>query len=495
MQSEIWAPNAHLMESMRAVGYSLPTAIADVIDNSIAAQAGNVEILFSAEERPHIAVLDDGKGMTGATARKAMQLAGMPAGGVRLDDDLGRFGLGLKTASLSQCRRMTVISKIGGEVTGLVWDLDFILETSEWSLIVLERADLETVPYIDRLRALDSGTLVVWENLDKVLELGRPAGRLLDERMSEVREHVSLVFHRFLAGEAPFRKTSIAINFNHIEAADPFLMKSSRTQASREEVIDVDGTAIRVKAFTLPFVGKMSAGERKVAQVAGTLRDSQGFYVYRGGRLVIWGTWFRLMQKSDLGKLSRVRVDIPNSLDHLWGLDIKKSSAVPPSSVRERLRLLAATMLEPSERAHRFRGRKPDDSLIRPWTLIEDRDTFKYQLNRDHPLLTKLGESISSEALRELEIALRTIESTFPSQDLFNRMSRDQTVSQDTYDHAALRQVLYELWRASAGTSQLSAPFVTRMLNVEPFDQLAGDLDELATWLDEEAAKSNGVGP
>jgi len=485
MKSEIWAPGAQLMESMRAVGYSLTTALADLVDNSVTAKARRIEIVFSSEPQPVLSILDDGIGMDGDAARHAMQLAGTSSTSERAADDLGRFGLGLKTASLSQCRRLTLLTKTDGRVTGLVWDLDHIVETNQWSLMVLDDEEIARVPEYTNLLALTSGTLVVWEKLDRPLGGSADVSKAFDSQMVEAREHLSLVFHRFISGEPPYARTSIAINYVDLQAADPFLTTSSRTQTSAEESIEVAGQEIVVKAFTLPFLNKMTSVERKRASIAGNLRDSQGFYVYRGGRLVIWGTWFRLMPKNDSGKLTRVRVDIPNSLDYLWSLDIKKSSAVPPAVVRDRLKLLAGSMVLPSQRVHSFRGVKVDESLVRPWNLTIDRDTFRYEINRAHPLLDRISAVLDEKSLRDFESALRVLEITFPVQDLVNRVSSDLALT-EVDDKDSLRSVLLGLWRQrnAASPAITSAEFLTSMLSVEPFDELRSD-PGLASFLED----------
>lgn len=477
MKAELWVPGAQLMESMRAVGYSTRTAVADIIDNSITAKARTIEIRVHSEgETPYVAILDDGTGMSGDAARHAMQLAGTYSGGERGEADLGRFGLGLKTASLSQCQRLTLATKADGEITVLRWDLDHIAKTREWSLLVLDEADCSELPEYERLADRSHGTLILWERLDRFpAGSGRPA--IIDQTMVDVRDHLSLVFHRFLAFEAPFPKVDILLNGTRIEPADPFLTKSPRTQVSRQEVLLIEGRKVNVQAYTLPYLNKMSSVDRRRAQVAGGIRDSQGFYVYRGGRLVIWGTWFRLMPKTDMGKLARVRVDIPNSLDHLWSLDIKKSSAVPPNVVKDRLRALATSMIKPSQKVHEYRGRKltVDDPIIRPWMIVLDRDNFRYEVNRQHPALAAVADQLDQVGVRQLEIAFRILEGTFPFQDLHNRMSSDAVPVQEPQDLDLLRGILKEMWLRSLGGTETAADFVTRMLVVEPLHQLQAE--------------------
>ena len=167
------APDPQLMESMRAVGYTLETAVADVIDNSITARASFVDVVFAGSPSPWIAILDDGVGMGKPELQQAMRLAGTNSRSERAMHDLGRFGLGLKTASLSQCRTLTVLSKQGGVIHGVRWSIDHLRSTGRWALLVLDDAEIEESPLADRLARLDTGTVVVWQDLDRNPRAGR----------------------------------------------------------------------------------------------------------------------------------------------------------------------------------------------------------------------------------------------------------------------------------------------------------------------------------
>ena len=238
--------------------------------------------------------------------------------------DLGRYGLGLKTASLSQCRVLTVVSKQGNTVIGRRWDLDYVIETGTWSLLVLDEDDLEQVPHITDLKEQENGTLVVWQNLDRLLMGEVDYEKSLGRKMDDVRQHLGLVFHRYLSGEAGIKRLEIFFNGVKIKAADPFLLKKS-TQAMDTETLIIRGKKILVKPYILPHISKMTEEEKNQLCGKEGIRKQQGFYVYRNKRLLIWGTWFRMMRQGDLSKLARVMVDIPNDLDDLWTLDIKKS--------------------------------------------------------------------------------------------------------------------------------------------------------------------------
>lgn len=325
-----------LMESTRAIGYSIEAAIADIIDNSVAATAEKIDIDFFPIGHSYISILDDGHGMSEEELIIAMQYGSRSPLDERDENDLGRYGLGMKTASLSQCRILTVISKKDGKVSGAQWNLNHIKQAESWSLIVLEEDEIVGFPNWDKLRGYDTGTLVVWQDLDKFGIDENDIAAAFTRKMDIIRDHLSLVFHRYLSGEPGLKKIDIRMNELSIIPQDPFLIKKS-TQLMDEETIVVRGEKVKVKPYILPHTSKLTKKELSALGGKEGLRKQQGFYVYRNKRLLIWGTWFRLMRQGDLSKLARVQVDIPNSLDDLWTLDIKKSTATPPEEVRKNL--------------------------------------------------------------------------------------------------------------------------------------------------------------
>lgn len=483
MRTETLPPDPQLFESMRAVGYNLHTALADVIDNSISAEATEIDIRFDGEApEPYVYVLDNGRGMSLDVAKTAMRLAGTNTSETRTANDLGRFGLGLKTASLSQCRRLTLVSKIESRIVALRWDLVYLAETRSWDLLILDDAEITGLPGVADLSQLDHGTLVLWQDLDRLAAQTAKVSQLLDSQMVDASAHLSLVFHRFLAGDG-YPRVDMTLNLVPVEGADPFLLKSRRTQPSPVEIVDLGDAKIAIQAFTLPFVSKMSANERKRATANGDLRDSQGFYIYRAGRLVVWGTWFRLIARADMSKLTRVKVDIPNSLDSLWSLDIKKSSAVPPNIVRERLAILATNFVQPSERAHNYRGRKSSslDEVVRAWEVLEERDSARYVLNLDHPSMSALSSSLEPAQLTLLNDAIRVLESTLPLQDIYNRMSKDSVEIEPAAAPALLEQwrsAFVHLWSLTNADESVDG-FLDRMLSSEPFTMLAANREQI----------------
>ncbi|MFG1819513.1 ATP-binding protein [Kribbella sp. NPDC049174] len=467
-------PDPHLLESMRAVGYSFETAVADIIDNSITAGANTIHVLTSAQGNPRVSVFDDGDGMDRQTAIVAMRLAAQSPSASRRMSDLGRFGLGLKTASLSQCRQLTVATKQAGQLTVLRWDLDHVLTTGRWLVLELEDGDAISLLGWNLLAEVDSGTLVCWTSLDLLMSTEGPSQADFDAAVARVRDHCTLVFHRFVTGD-DVRKISMTVNGNQFVALDPFLSENRATDR-RTEDLQLAGQAITVVAYTLPFINKLTATERQRALAPGSFRDSQGFYVYRAGRLVVWGTWFRLNPKTELSKLARVKVDIPNSLDHLWALDIKKSAATPPRDLREALKVLAGKFVEPSSQVHRFRGRKEKelDSLTRAWDVIVDRDSFRYAVNREHPVIKRFADLLDPNELERFEVLLELVEQTFPLMDAHNRLGQDATAVTlgDQLERAVARAV--EIRGMFDGSHPGDDSYIELLSSIEPYCQIVG---------------------
>ena len=470
LQVEIVSPDPQLMESMRSVGYTIEAAVADVIDNSITAEATNIDLRYSSNGPFEIAIVDDGYGMNREGAIDAMRLAARSPMDNRKEGDLGRFGLGLKTASLSQCRRLTLVTKQGENVYAYCWNLDHVIQTHSWALIKLEPGEYESLLGWEVLEKYEHGTLINWRDIDQVSVTEGSSQDDFNLALMRVSEHLSLVFHRFLAG-TDVEKRFIRVNGKAIKPLDPFLEGHKSTQVSPVETIDVEGEEVKACAYTLPYITKLSNADKEQIKVLGVLRDSQGFYIYRAHRLVIWGTWFRVTTRTEHAKLTRVKVDIPNSLDHLWSLDIKKSAAEPPAIVRKRLKELAQRMTTPSTKVQRFRGRKlkSADPITRMWNHIEDRDHFRYEINRQHPDIARLEESLDPEGIQIFGDLLGLIEATFPVVDAHNRLSQDAVPIQENLDSEALLQ------RAIAGWEHLKSMFTveqyaSQIAKTEPYN-------------------------
>ena len=458
-----------LMESTRAIGYSLEAAIADIIDNSIAAKAGKVQISFFPVDNAYICILDNGNGMGDEELDRAMQYGSKSPTEERDSSDLGRYGLGLKTASLSQCRVLTVVTKQGDAIIGRRWDLDHVLQEQTWALLVLDDEDFDSIPHIDDLKKQKSGTLVVWQNLDRLLMGEIDFEKALGRRMDEVRSHLELVFHRYLSGESGIKKLEITFNDVKLKPADPFLVKKS-TQAMDTETLVVHGKKIFVRPFVLPHISKMTAAE--IADLGGKegIRKQQGFYIYRNKRLVVWGTWFRMIRQGDLSKLARVMVDIPNDLDDLWTLDIKKSHAVPPAEVRNSLQSVIDRIADKSKRTWTFRGKKEtSDTVEHLWTRLKAADGgVFYRINRTHPLVEQIIDQWPG-AKGKIDLLLKYVEKSIPLNQLYVDLNNDEKIDNETSADEKEMQELIEQMLSAMTSSIVRKEFLQKIEHTEPF--------------------------
>ena len=418
-----------LMGSLRSMGYSFESAVADVVDNSISAHARNIRILFPSNPMDELAlgILDDGDGMTDDGLFEAMRYGCLSAEKERSEEDLGRFGMGMKSASLSQCRRLTVISYEGKNLNGYTWDYNHIVETQDWMIQELEAEEIDMLPYISKLKNQGVGTLVVWQDFDVLSNSsgGQVYSSLVDLR-SSLEKSLALIYHRYLSGVASSR-LHIFINELDIKPLDPFLEQHPKTTSKKEIELDVKDSSgieriIKIRPFILPFATELKENDKQLIGGVENLRAKQGFYIYRNKRLIIWGTWFGLKQRAELTKNARIRVDIPNSLDDIWSIDIKKQQASIPKQILHRLKKAVEDALDFSVRQQNYRGRtkKVNDNIDYIWDRKEGRNnTFFYQINRESKLFQFVRDKMNDEDYGYLEMLLTEIENNLPIQQLY----------------------------------------------------------------------------
>lgn len=434
-------PAKALITGIRAIGYNFSTAVADIIDNSISAYASRIDIISEAQDDPFVAFLDNGDGMSYEELENAMLLGSSRDGREDSETELGRFGLGLKSASLSQCREFIVLSKRADSIFGISFDLDLIEAENKWNLTVLDPKELSAVPVFERLSEYESGTLVVWNKFDKIAGLAKKFEDSFREAVADAKRHVELVFHRFYS--------SIGIYFNNrrIEKRDPFLTGSApRQQTGHTEKIKINGHVVFVTPYTLPFWNTITDEEKALLGYPKSIYDDQGFYLYRNKRLISWGSWLRMGLKSELNKLARVQVDIPSSLDAVWMLDVKKSSAKIPDIIKEELRASIRDSFVRSKKTVRFPGMKEQQADNRIWErLINWHDgSVQYVINRDNPIVTELFDSLGKGEARLLEILLSQIESLLPKYSIMNDHTDSLTISSRA-DNDDREQLISEL--------------------------------------------------
>jgi len=479
-----------LVESLRDIGYSLQTAVADVIDNSLTAGARRIELLADTNaEAPAIGILDDGTGMTETELLEAMRPGSKSPLEDRTATDLGRFGLGLKTASFSQCRRLSVMTCREGEVSCAVWDLDTVAARDRW--IVELPPDPAGIPWSERL--VEDGTLVVWERLDRLVGPDGGSDRHdLVRQLDETATHLEFVFHRFLSGrEKSDGLVKMFLNGRELRPFDPFHPHHPATQHHSEDCFQIDGQEIRIRPVTLPHHDKVSEDDwKRYAGPEGYVKN-QGFYLYRNRRLIVHGTWFRLARQLELTKLSRVLIDIPNSLDAEWKIDVKKAWAQPPPPVRERLRRIIDHLGVPSKRTYTVRGaRLVDESRLPVWTRSQDKNRISYGLDMAHPLFSAFEARLDRETSEKFRKLIALVVSTLPVEALYADVSASsESVVPVPLNQEEFVEIVEVVWHALREGGLSSKEAETRMRSADPFRSRWEDAAKMIRSLEAEGCE------
>ena len=466
-----------LIESLRSFGYSLEASIADIVDNSVTAGAHNVHIQFTwCGEQSTIAIIDDGRGMTEDELVNAMRPGSRSPLEERDPMDLGRFGLGLKTASFSQCRKLSVRSKAAGHEPAIrIWDLDYVNQWGEWRLRKVAPQDNESA--FSALNTRESGTIVLWEQIDRLVRgADKDDSRrenLFYEYIDTVKSHLGMVFHRFL--ESP-NSLKIFINNRPLLPWDPFLRNHPTTQLLPEEPLYHSGKKITVRPFVLPYRSKLSDRAYKAAGGPGGWNVRQGFYIYRNNRLIVSGDWLGLgFRKETHTKLARISVDIPNSMDEDWKIDVRKSVARPPAHLRDDFKRIARLTIERATAVYRHRGkiveRQTAEDFVFPWNTNVRDGAYFYTVNRNHPLVSAALEN-SGDNRKHLEAMLRLVEETVPAPTIIVNNAENPDKLRRPFEGSPteeLRAVMEVIWSSMRQSGVSIADRRERIVRMEPF--------------------------
>lgn len=485
---DVVAPRASaLIESLRAFSYDLPAALADLVDNAVTADAENVWIeLFWNGDESTISITDDGHGMTEEVLVAAMRPGSQSPLEKRSPTDLGRFGLGLKTASFSQCRRVTVRSKVlSGPVTTRCWDLDHVAAVDQWQL--LRGSDAASEAAMGRLAALPHGSAVVWQKLDRLtrghgVQSDEGQRRFL-ERAERVAKHLSMVFHEVMRGRGA---TIIHVNGRILTSWDPYLEEHPATQTLPATRLALRDASVEVRPYVLPHHSKLSEAEFRALEGPRGWNAHQGFYVYRRRRLLVAGDWLGLgWPRDEHHKLARIRVDFPNVLDADWGLDVTKSRAFPPPELRDDLRAIGERTRRAAKLVFSYRGARlaprADEARTMLWEPTAKHDRVSYRLNREHPVLQRVLASTGDPAA--LATFLKLVEETVPHAHITVQNAEQPRSLQGPFENATeaqVREVMRDALRClrAGGYSQDEA--VRRLSTLWPFELFPALLQTIA---------------
>ena len=324
----------------------------------------------------------------------------------------------------------------------------------------------------------------MWENLDRLCEGDTEVvnEKLVNEKIREVAKHLSLVFHRYLAGEIKGKKLEIYINYHKLEAFNPFCTSNKATEPLRQEIIRVHGGKVVIQPFILPHHSKLSEKEKDFYNNRSDFLNNQGVYVYRNGRLMAWGDWFRLIPKGEATKLARVRIDFSTSMDELWTIDIKKSRAYPPPRVREQIRKIIGKIADGSTRVIKGKGKRLYDSIPKPvWIRTAGQGNIEYSLDRGHPIISAAKESLEEYEGKKVEEVLSIIEDSIPIESIY----ADYTVSPQYFEKPKEIEVeeilrrLEDVWNILSVNEEISVKaFKEVICSVKPFCDFPDVIDE-----------------
>ena len=437
-----------MLESLRGLGYSTPTALADIIDNSISAGATEVRITFAWQgTSSHIALLDNGAGMSDAELERAMTLGDRSPLDERAAGDLGRFGMGLKTASFSQCRRLTVASCKGGIRSCLRWDLDELARNPRGGWLLFEGAAAGSDVLLKSLPAGKPGTLVLWEVLDRIVTKSYDADDFVD-LVDRVEAHLAMVFHRLLQG--PRARLRIYLNDKAVAPWDPFMTDHpSKTWASPVQPFRTDAGIVSVECHVLPHKDRLSAAEFEDGAGPEGWNAQQGFYVYRNHRLLVAGGWLGLGQgrawnREEAYRLARIRLDIPNTADADWKIDIRKSTARPPVALRDWLSNIAEDTRNRARKVFAYRGSPGPVNGKTPveqaWRVDQTKAGMRYRIDEKHPAVAAALAAAGDHA-DIVRAMLRVVEETVPVQKIWLDTAENKDVPRTGFTGAPAAEV------------------------------------------------------
>lgn len=423
-------PGAYdLYVSGRSLGYTVPSAIADLIDNCIKAKAKNVKVIIDKSETDSfIAILDNGEGMSFDALKAAMALGRQPES-ERGEEDLGRFSMGLKTASLSMGKRYTVVTNMRRKPIVACFDLEHQKE-HEWEILTRPFNDHEQ-SVLDRIASSnqDANTCLLITELDR-------AKKSISSLRFGLDKHLGMIFHRYIEDGKLEIKVSYSIDSDgrKVSPWDPFA--APNTSASPDGFVPEEGLlkgggllGVDIKGYLMPHRRELTDEQYSKLDGPKGWVAQQGFYVYRRDRMIIPGTWFNMREfkKEPAFQLARIKLDLPPELDSQWKIDIQKTQASPPQSAKAKLKTYGLEIRERSRRLFHSRGertidteRRQDDGYFpNTWEAKESNTGLRYKIKRDHQLCKMFTDMLNSKQKKAFNTLLDHIQQDVPVEKIW----------------------------------------------------------------------------
>ncbi len=485
-----------LFGSLRALNYSVESSIADIVDNSVSANAARIAVDFTWNNgNPTLEISDDGDGMSESKLVSALRLAGDGPDMERNETDLGRFGLGLKTASIAHCRRFTVSTIQKNNLTNAGWDLDLLEKSDSWEMTTDSK---QTQQRHRQKIGGKSGTVVMWQNFDRLLGSVDTDEKedVFNQAAERTFEHLGMVFSRFL-----LRKHSpivITVNEVAVRAWDPALSHLEENWPQLKELRLVlnpewaGTTEIKISSFVLPREEEFPDKDTHKHAGLGRWNSLQGFFVYRADRLIYDGGYLGLgIELEEHAKLGRIVIDIPNSRDHEWALNVTKEALRPPRSLEPTLRRVAKLNRKEANRRYRKRAttrtrRRKENELSLVWSAPNQaRGIGKYVVNRSHPMIAELQAMLNSEHLRRFKALITLIERSLPIEHIAQLAVEEaknfstEFNTEDTRDQKIVLEMVEELIEGYLDLGYSDTEILKTFHTTAPFNEFSHEIEEL----------------
>ena len=406
-------PTTQIVKTLSYSGYTLKSALADIIDNSIGANATEIKINFNFDSMTNIdtwnvQIIDNGHGMNSKELEQAIKMGSCNMDDERSKSDLGRYGMGMKTASFSQADYFQVTSKRENEkITSKAIDKRIIEDSNSW--IGLDYDDS-----VDERLITSHGTIVEWKKLRFIENNSNPENDMI-EKIKEVVDYVGMIFHRFIES----KKVVIRIQDLPVEPWDPCFVGDLRTNIIYNQPYKYNDELINIKACILPSSKQLSLEEEE-KQFKNDSLKYQGFYVYRNDRIIIPGGWLNINKLSKHSKYNcvRISVDINSKLDSIFDVDFLKTKIIFPKSINEHLKYIADTARSQAKERIIKTGlgnaKMLKDKDKNVWNVKESKDGLEYSINFEHPLINEYIKDIPKDNLDNINKLLKLLVSTVP---------------------------------------------------------------------------------
>jgi hypothetical protein len=456
MRIELIPSAKRLIKSLRDIGYEFVDAVADIVDNSVEGQATVINITLNFDgENSYLTIADNGIGMTSKEIQESLRFGSNRT--YAEADDLGRYGLGLKTASLSQCERLTVSSRRGEErarFNSFCWDLDHIEKTNRWEILKVENEDLkdQALNHLNKT----TGTVITWERLSRLMGYKYPYGEYAkkqsEQMANSLKTHLGMVFHRFLSGEVKGKRIAIYINDQRIVPWDPYSRGETHTQEIKTLSIPIVFNNythdIIIRPFILPPQSLFSSTKAHLlASGPGKWNKQQGLYIYRANRIIQPGGWNGLRTSDEHTKLVRIAVFIPSQLDELFQVNVAKKHLTLPRELRTNLLKEIQPIIQRAQEVYREKTIEPvSDSIINLQINSSRHVTLKAfnESEKNSEILSSLSTSNSKYLSKEDPLAKRTASRAgfHAEYGLFLELIRALFDNGDEYEKRTLEKLL-----------------------------------------------------